>query len=179
MTWLAGSDGRQYLTEAELARGGEGIILTVAARADLVVKRYLPGRATAEREHKLRAMIADPPRDEMREHFQHASITWPLALVAEAGRFAGYLMPRIDGACSLLNAYNPGAKHALGLDWHAQHQVAIAQVVTTKLCLRDVDIVLADLVIRAQETDTFRHDLQDAAAQLDALLFSLHTTPVL
>ncbi|WP_295436216.1 hypothetical protein, partial [uncultured Thiodictyon sp.] len=118
------SDGHTYRTQTELARGGEGIILTVAGRTDVVVKRYLDGQATPERAAKLRAMLADPPRDEMRERFKHASITWPLAILHEGRRFAGFLMPRIDGGSSLLNAYNPRAREFLGLDWSGQHHVA-------------------------------------------------------
>ncbi|AUB83076.1 hypothetical protein [Candidatus Thiodictyon syntrophicum] len=121
---FTGSDGQTYRTQTELARGGEGIILTVAGRTDVVVKRYLDGQATPERAAKLRAMLADPPRDEMRERFKHASITWPLAMLHEGRRFAGFLMPRIDGGSSLLNAYNPRAREFLGLDWSGQHHVA-------------------------------------------------------
>jgi len=124
MTLLTGTDGETYRTQDELARGGEGIILTLEGRADCLAKIYLPGQATEARAAKLRAMRADPPRDEMRERFGHASITWPLALLQEDGRFVGYLMPRIDGGRSLLNAYNPRARDALELDWHARHQVA-------------------------------------------------------
>jgi formylglycine-generating enzyme required for sulfatase activity len=121
---LAGSDGRAYQTQAELARGGEGAILSLQGQADLLAKLYLPGQDTPAREAKLRAMLADPPQDEMRERLHHAAIAWPVALLHQGGRFAGFLMPRIDAAHPLVNAYNPRARDALGFDWHNQHQVA-------------------------------------------------------
>ncbi len=123
MPQLRGSDGRDYRTQGELARGGEGAILSLQGRADVVAKLYLPGQATPAREAKLRAMVADPPRDEMRER-GHAAIAWPLVVLRAGGRFAGYLMQRIDAARPLINAYNPRAKDALNFDWHGQHQVA-------------------------------------------------------
>ena len=124
MTRLAGSDGQTYQTQTELYRGGEGAIVTLAGRADLFAKLYLPGQATAAREAKLRAMLADPPQDEMRQRFRHAAIAWPLAVLREGGRFVGFVMPRIDEARPLVNAYNTRAKDALGFDWSGQHQVA-------------------------------------------------------
>jgi len=124
MTRLTGTDGQTYRTQDELARGGEGVILSLEGHTDCLAKLYLPGQATGARAAKLSAMLSDPPRDEMWERFRHASITWPLALLEEDRRFVGYLMPRIHGGLSLLNAYNPRARDCLGLDWHAQHQVA-------------------------------------------------------
>ncbi len=51
-------------------------------------------------------------------------------------------------------------------------QVAGAQVVAAQLRLGDIHILFADAVmLRAQEADAFVHDLQDAAAHLDAFLF--------
>jgi len=38
ITEFTASDGQTYRTQAELNRGGEGIILTVAGRPDVVVK---------------------------------------------------------------------------------------------------------------------------------------------
>ena len=52
----------------------------------------------------------------------------------------------------------------------ADDQVSGAQVITPQLRLRDIDILVADLVVAGpQEADAFAHDLQDAAAQLNAL----------
>ena len=53
-------------------------------------------------------------------------------------------------------------------------QIARTKVVPAQLRLRNVDILVADAVIGgSQETDAFTHDLEDAAAQLDALLLRL------
>lgn len=124
MTQLQGTDGKVYQTGGELARGGEGSIVSLQGRGDLVAKLYFPGKATPARERKLRVMLANPPRDEMRLRYNHAAIAWPLDLLNEGGRFAGFIMPRIDAGHGLVNAYNRRAKQFLGFDWRGQHQVA-------------------------------------------------------
>lgn len=125
MPTLRGSDGSVYETNRELARGGEGVIVEIRGRPDLLAKLYLPGQANAERFAKLRAMLADPPRDEMRlSEFKHPSIAWPLAGLNEGRRFAGFVMPRIHGGHALFNAYLVPPRGALDLDWRARHQVA-------------------------------------------------------
>ncbi len=124
MRLLRGTDGQTYQTQNVLASGGEGHIVALQGRGDVVAKLYHCGQATAAREAKRRAMLADPPRDEMRERCGHAAIAWPLALLSEEGRFAGFVMSRIDAPRSLVNAYNPRAMGALRFDWHDQHQIA-------------------------------------------------------
>ena len=52
-----------------------------------------------------------------------------------------------------------------------QNQVTVAQVIATELRLRNVNIIVANGVVLAQETDPLRHDLQHAAAHFDAFLF--------
>src|SRR5829696_1573278 len=49
------------------------------------------------------------------------------------------------------------------------YKVSSAQVVTSKLRLRNVYILVADAVVGCtQEADTFTHDLQNTAAQFNA-----------
>lgn len=56
----------------------------------------------------------------------------------------------------------------------ADHQVPGAKLVATKLGLGDVDVLIADAVVGSpKETDALAHDLQDTAAQFDALLLGL------
>ena len=53
-------------------------------------------------------------------------------------------------------------------------QVSRAKFVAAQLRLRDVDVLIADAIVgRSQETDALAHDLEDAAAQFDALLLRL------
>lgn len=144
MTRLVGSDGQTYQTQNELASGGEGRIVVLQGRGNVVAKLYRPGQATAARKAKLRAMLADPPRDEMRKHFNHAAIAWPLALLSEGKRFVGFVMPRIDAARPLINAYNPRARDALSFDWSGQHQIA-ANLCAAVNALHVKDYVVGDL----------------------------------
>jgi len=136
MILLRGMDGVSYRRQNEIKQGGEGVIYTLEGRDDILAKIYKPELRTGQRETKLRAMLADPPRDEMRERQRHASISWPMTLLREGDRFAGYLMPRIFGGHILLNAYNRRAAHfkVLGFDWRDQHQVA------TNLCIAIYDL---------------------------------------
>ena len=59
----------------------------------------------------------------------------------------------------------------------SDHQIAGSQFVAAQLRLGDVDILVADPVVRrTQETDAFAHDLQNSAAQLNAFLLRFRLT---
>ena len=76
------------LTEGgETARGGEGVIYLCEQFPGLVAKIYHPGQLTAQRQEKLRTMLAHDPRI--------PGVCWPVHLLKnEQGQFVGYLMPR-------------------------------------------------------------------------------------
>ncbi|RFA24206.1 hypothetical protein CAI21_22470, partial [Alkalilimnicola ehrlichii] len=80
-----------------LARGGEGTIYRLAGEPPLVAKLY--HRPNRERQDKLAAMLADPPRlpPFERRGRQYPQITWPIGtLESMDGAFLGYAMPQLD-----------------------------------------------------------------------------------
>lgn len=80
-------------------RGGEAIVVGVPSAPHLVAKIYhrdrLSPRARAEREAKLRAMLAAPPAS----GGPRPSVAWPVDLLhdASSGAFVGFVMPRVAG----------------------------------------------------------------------------------
>lgn len=85
-----------YLTMSEkpLGKGGEGAVHSVVAHSvtglpsadDLVVKVYYKPNEGNRRE-KVISMVSSPPDSDM--------FAWPLAVVAENGRFVGYVMRKL------------------------------------------------------------------------------------
>jgi DNA-binding helix-hairpin-helix protein with protein kinase domain len=105
MTDLRCSKGPLQLGQV-LARGGEGVVYTVAHEPALVAKLYVPGPRDGYSE-KLSHMVANPPADPS-SSIGHASIAWPVDLIADGkGRVVGYLMPRITDAVKVLTVFNP------------------------------------------------------------------------
>lgn len=88
--------GRGFLTidDAPLGKGGEGAVHNVAshdlpdlpAASELVVKIYYKPEEGNRRE-KVIAMVSSPPSSTM--------LAWPLAIVANNGRFVGYIMEKL------------------------------------------------------------------------------------
>lgn len=107
--------------------GGEAEVFDVVGRGDLVAKIY--AKPTRERELKLGLMIADPPVDPCRTlQPPHISIAWPIArLYTDSGSFAGFTMPKVDGAVSLLHVSNPTRREQTSRDfnWNYLHQTAM------------------------------------------------------
>ncbi|MFL6255016.1 MAG: helix-hairpin-helix domain-containing protein [Pyrinomonadaceae bacterium] len=98
-----------------LGVGGEGAIYRLPDEPDLAAKIYLPGKATAERVGKLRAMLANAPADPMLDK-GHASIAWPVELLNSTdgdGGVVGFLMPCIRDARPLSNFYDADTRRAL------------------------------------------------------------------
>jgi serine/threonine protein kinase len=86
--------GKAYELDRALGKGGEATIWTVKWRRRMVAKIYHQPRA--DREKKLRTMIAAPPVDPARTR-GHVSICWPQSLLFDQNRrVAGFLMQRID-----------------------------------------------------------------------------------
>lgn len=79
--------------------GGEAIVVRVPEAPDLVAKLYhqdrLSPRACAEREAKVRAMLAAAPAS----GGPRPAVAWPVDLLhdAHSGAFVGFLMPRVAG----------------------------------------------------------------------------------
>ncbi len=100
--------GSFLLTSQPLARGGEAGIYEVPQRPRLVAKVY--HQATAEHAAKVAAMIAAPPADPM-AGTGHVSIAWPTdRLLDAAGRFLGYVMPRVDKVRPIVDFYHPQSR---------------------------------------------------------------------
>lgn len=102
-----------------LGAGGEAAVYAVVGEPALVAKLY--HQPTALHAAKLRAMIANPPREPARLQ-GHRSLAWPADLILDTrGTVVGFLMPRIDFATSapLLKLYNPQDREqtAPGFTW--------------------------------------------------------------
>lgn len=112
---LLGSSGKQYSLGPMINQGGEGRIYEVIGSPGVVAKVYKPNVNVAEKEMKLRAMssmVNGKPSGGL------TFTTWPLDLLYDKGRFAGFTMIRIpknkkineiyDTSSSLV--YNWGSK---------------------------------------------------------------------
>jgi DNA-binding helix-hairpin-helix protein with protein kinase domain len=87
-----GKGGLEYnLSNKPFASGGEGEIYNIDGRPDLVAKLYKPGKASAEKEHKLVKMVNFPP-----DKRALSQIAWPLDVLYDAGTFVGLTMPKMD-----------------------------------------------------------------------------------
>ena len=90
--------GRTFRVGEQLDPAGHGVVYALeAVPSDLVLKRYLPGtlEKRPELEARIKAMVANPPayRAGVRGH---VSCAWPEDAAYISGRFAGFLMPRVD-----------------------------------------------------------------------------------
>ena len=64
-------------------------------------------------------MLSNPPHDDMRQRYNHVSITWPTEILYQNDKFAGYLMPRLPESHKVLDIYNPRTRRAKcpGFNW--------------------------------------------------------------
>lgn len=91
------SSGQRLATDDLLGKGGEGEVWAIQGDSSQVAKIYHPKNRQPEREAKIQAMVAHPPRDETRTLTPpHVSLAWPTAPLYDQGTFVGYLMPRIE-----------------------------------------------------------------------------------
>ncbi len=111
------ASGKTVTLDKLLGGGGEGDVWTVQGRLE-VAKLYHPQVLKPEYEQKLKAMVANPPVDEMRVK-GHVSIAWPTELLYRAGKFAGFLMPMVEKSPSIFTVYNPvkRKKNCPGFNW--------------------------------------------------------------
>jgi serine/threonine protein kinase len=99
------SAGKSITLEKQLGAGGEGEVWTVQGSLE-VAKIYHPRIIKPEHERKIKAMIANPPVDEMRVK-GHVSIAWPTEVLYLGGKFAGFLMPMLEQSPTIFTVYNP------------------------------------------------------------------------
>jgi len=99
MPICTGISGKNYIiADKPFAGGGEGDIFDIIATTSLVAKIYKIDKRTRERERKLTAMMKIKPS----VIDQYA---WPLDVLYENGKFAGYIMPKVVGKEKLRNIY--------------------------------------------------------------------------
>ena len=111
------SAGKSITLEKQLGSGGEGEVWTVQGRLE-VAKIYHPRIIIPEHERKLKAMVANPPVDEMRVK-GHVSIAWPTEVLYLGEKFAGFLMPMLEQSPTIFTVYNPvkRKKECPGFNW--------------------------------------------------------------
>ena len=92
-----GKSGTSYkIIEPAIGKGGEGSIYKINGMPNFVLKEFIDSKRTEGRERKLLTMIASPVSNKIMEH-----VTWPKDVVYKNGRFAGYVMPKINNNKSL------------------------------------------------------------------------------
>jgi len=98
-----GKSGTSYkIIEPAIGKGGEGSIYKIDGMPNFVLKEFIDSKRTEGRERKLLTMIADPISNKIMEH-----VTWPKDVVYKNGRFAGYVMPKINNNKRLNVMYKP------------------------------------------------------------------------
>jgi hypothetical protein len=138
MTTYTGLDGAVYrLSSQRLDHGGEGEIYAVTDSLHLAAKKYHPKYITAEREHKIKAMLKAPPSQADLSQF-----TWPVDILYEDGRFVGYIMPRIRDFRKLNEVYVTDDRQ--GKAWG--YYIEIAKNLSSALhCVHQIGHVCGDL----------------------------------
>ena len=85
--------------------GGEGKIYEVKGRSDLLVKVYKT--TTKELQKKIEYMKNHPPTSLLSK----GCIAWPIDIIYQNGKMAGFVMPKLKSDVSLLQIYT--YKHPL------------------------------------------------------------------
>jgi TonB family protein len=99
----AGGEPFLLLPGSELGAGGQAAVYPAAGRPDRVAKVYR--EPTPEQERKLRLMLLRRPAG------AQGIFAWPVDLLHDGdGRFAGLLLPRVDGKLRLFELYNPATR---------------------------------------------------------------------
>ncbi len=111
--------------DARLGGGGEGEVWSVKERLD-VAKLYHAANLNPDLERKILAMIENPPVDKMRVK-GHISIAWPTDALYKQGKFAGFMMPRIENSPTIFTMYNPPRrqKECPGFSWEYLMRTAL------------------------------------------------------
>ena len=98
--------------DLEIGAGGEAVVYGVPGDGALVAKVY--HRPAIERARKLGVMLAHPPAMP-----EGTATAWPVDLLLDSGgRFAGFVMPRVEGP-RLFEFYNPVSRRQTAGGFHA------------------------------------------------------------
>lgn len=108
-----GKNSKKYaLTEPPLASGGEGAVYNIVGDSHHLAKIYHAAKLQASPElgEKLEYMVNNPPDASVLDQ-----IAWPIDVLRDsAGRFCGFIMPKLDAREELKNIYpyppKPGTK---------------------------------------------------------------------
>lgn len=104
------ADGKRLQLSECFAEGGEATIWTVAERPAAVAKLFHD--PTSDKEQKLRAMLTYRPDADGK-----LAAAWPDELIWQQGRFAGYLMPKVQESIPIFRYYNPARRARLDRTW--------------------------------------------------------------
>ena len=128
MTSYRGKKGSYQLTDKPLASGGEGEIHSVSRKPGIVAKLYFKKVLKPELERKICFMAANPPDASVL-----GAIAWPIdVLYDQAGRFAGFVMPKMDTNAELgdIYPYNVGLIPRLSYPQRVIVAINIATVIS-------------------------------------------------
>ena len=107
--------GERLELAEEINRGGEAQIWSVRRDPHVVAKIY--HKAAPEREAKLQAMLANPPRQAK----THSAIAWPTDLLYQNNNLVGFLMPKVYQSASIFRYYNPTLRARSLPPYHWRH----------------------------------------------------------
>lgn len=104
------------ISDQPFAQGGEGTVHDVVGHPNLVAKLYHPAGRTAQREAKLKAMLASPPGDAA-----HSQIAWPREILySTGGKFLGFMMPRVRNFSKIDSLYSHDSRDRYNWSWYIQ-----------------------------------------------------------
>ncbi len=139
------SSGKKITLDQKLGEGGEGEVWTYGDSAS-VAKIYHPHLANATKENKLKAMVANQPLDEMWVRYRHVSIAWPTDLLYQGSNFAGFIMPKLGKAATILEVYNPSLRKRFCPGFNYKYLIHTALNLSKALkALHDKGYVMGDI----------------------------------
>ncbi|MCI5115767.1 MAG: LysM peptidoglycan-binding domain-containing protein [Candidatus Electrothrix sp. AW1] len=163
MLRVTDSRNRNFTLSKDITGGGEARIWSVQGKPQVVAKIY-HNTPAKNREEKLKAMVANPPKQPK----THTAIAWPLDLLYSGKKFVGFLMPNISGNEPLFYFYNPKKRNEIipGFNWKYLHRTAFnfvvaAEAVHTKgHLIGDINesnlLVNANTLVSIVDTDSFQ-----------------------
>lgn len=99
---LRSRQGNVLITDIPFAKGGEGGVYHILGCQNSVAKIYHPFIRTKERERKILAMLASPPRGEVA-----VQIAWPTDILYDCNEiFVGFIMPQVINTTKIDSLYS-------------------------------------------------------------------------
>jgi DNA-binding helix-hairpin-helix protein with protein kinase domain len=123
--------GRRLVVDCELARGGEGVLLTVEDAPDIVVKRW---HDAIERDPVAVAQVARTTSGGWPTAGGHGRLVAPRELVLDAsGRLVGVVLPRLHGPINVLGDAlpligQPGSGYVVTMTWRLRVATRVADI---------------------------------------------------